>query len=219
MASDSSWTASGRAVAYGLMARPFFFLRDLAAMPADPAVRAAARALHQAPMPRERFESVLAARQAELPPEARVWGETPLCVALALLREAGVGPGASLVDLGAGRGAVLVAARALGATARGCEIDPARARAIAGPLEACGAALDVADARSWDPGAPTHVFLAWITWPAPLRQAVAARLAELGAGTRVVALTWAPTGPFRVIHEGRRWMPWGRVDTILAERI
>lgn len=215
---SSSWTASGRAVAFGLAARPFFFARDLLISPADPAVRAAVRALRSAPMPRERFESVLAAQKASLPPEARVWGETPLSVAYALLREAGVGPGATVVDLGAGRGSVLLAARALGAAARGCEIDPARARAIEGPLSACGVALEVADARAWDLGAPSHVWLSWITWPASLRAEISARLASLAAGTRVVALTWSPTGPFRVLWERRRLLPWGVVDVVLAER-
>lgn len=218
MTKGSSWVATGRAVAFGLTVRPFFIARDRLVPLADPAVRAAARALRRATEPRERFESVLAARQAALPPEARTWGETPLSVARTLLREAGVGPASTVVDLGAGRGAVLLAARALGAAARGCEIDPARARAIEGPLAACGVTLDIADARAWQLGAPTHVWLSWITWPAPLRAEVCARLAALRLGTRVVALTWAPSGPYRVLSERRRLLPWGVVDVVVAER-
>ena len=171
------------------------------------------------PPPRERFESVLAARTAGIPPEARTWGETPLSVACALLREAGVGQSSSVVDLGAGRGAVLVAARVLGADARGCEVDPARATALAGPLAACGVTLDVQDARTWPLGTPTHLWLSWITWPVSLRAQVSERLAELSRGTRVIALTWAPSGPFRVVQERRRLLPWGVVDVVLAERV
>ncbi len=200
------------------MVRPYFFARDLVVTSPDPAVRAALAALRRAPMPAERFESVLAARQASLPPEARIWGETPLSVAYRLLREAGVGPLSTVVDLGAGRGAVLLAARALGATARGCELDPARARAIAGPLAASGVALDVADARTWELGAATHAWLSWVTWPPSMRAELSARLALLPAGTRVLALTWAPTGPFRILDERRRLLPWGWVDVIVAER-
>lgn len=214
----SSWLATGRAVAFGLTVRPWFFVQDLRLTPADPAVRAALAALRRAPEPREGFESVLAGRRAALPPEARVWGETPPSVAWALLRGAGVGPGSSLVDLGAGRGSVLLAARALGASARGCELDPGRARAIAGPLAACGASLEIADARSFELGAPSHVWVSWITWPKPLREELSARLAALPRGTRVLALTWSPTGPFRKLAEERRLFPWGVVDTILVER-
>lgn len=218
MSARPSWTETGRAVAFGLTVRPFFLLRDRLVAPTDPAVRAAMRALRRAPEPIERFESVLAARQAALPPEARTWGETPLSVAHGLLRDAGVGQGSAVVDLGAGRGAVLLAARALGAAARGCEIDPARARVIEAPLLACGVTLDVADARTWDAGAPTHVWLSWITWPSALRAELSSRLASLPSGTRVVALTWAPIGPFRVLSERRRLFPWGVVDVVLAER-
>lgn len=214
----SSWLDTGRAVAFGLAVRPWFVVRDLLQAPADPALRVALAALHRSPEPRDGFESVLAARRAALPPEARVWGETPFCVAHALLRDAGVGPGSRVVDLGAGRGSVLLAARALGASARGCELDPGRARAIAGPLAACGATLEVADARSFDLEVPTHVWVSWITWPAPLRAELSARCAGLPAGTRVVALTWSPTGPFRKISERRRLLPWGIVDAIVSER-
>ena len=216
--SSDGLVATGRAVAIGLTARPFFFARDLMVRPADPAVRAAVRALRDTSAPRERFQSVLAARAAGIPPAARIWGETPLSVACGLLREAGAGAGSTVADLGAGRGAVLVAARAIGATARGCEIDPARAAALAGPLAACGVAIDVADARAWPLGTPTHVWLSWITWPASLRAQVSERLAMVPKGTRVIALTWAPTGPFTALWERRRWMPWGVVDVVLAER-
>ncbi|OGQ26009.1 MAG: hypothetical protein A2138_25095, partial [Deltaproteobacteria bacterium RBG_16_71_12] len=182
------------------------------------AVKAAVDALRRAPEPRERFESVLAARQAELPREARTWGETPLSVAYRLLREAGVGQGSTVADLGAGRGAVLLAARALGAAARGCEIDPARAKAIGDSLAACDVTLEVADARAWHIDAPSHLWLSWITWPAALRAEVAARLEPLPRGTKIVALTWAPRGPFRVVSERPRLFPWGMVDVVVAER-
>lgn len=218
MSARSSWADIGRAVAFGVTVRPYFFARDLLVSSSDPTVRAAMAALRRTPMPTERFESVLAARRASLPPEARIWGETPLSVAHALLRGAGVGPSSTVADLGAGRGAVLLAARALGAAARGCEIDPARAGAVAGPLAACGAVLDVADARAWDPGAPSHVWLSWVTWPPQLRSEISARLAALAPGTRILALTWAPTGPVRILEERRRLLPWGSVDVVLAER-
>ena len=51
-----------------------------------------------------------------------MYGETPVHTALWLFWKAGLGKGGQLVDLGAGRGRTLLAARWLGAGARGVEL-------------------------------------------------------------------------------------------------
>jgi hypothetical protein len=209
-----------RALLVGAGARAFFFARDVrAARTLDAPVREAWRALRALPPAhRTSFEAVRRAREAGLPAEALTFGDTPLSVALTLLGAAGVGQGAVVVDPLAGRGAVLLAARALGAQARGVELDGAHVD-LAAPLVArAGAQLAQGDARTHDYAGATCVYLAWTCLDAPTRAAVVDRIVQrCASGARIVALTWPPTHAHVVVErEERAWFPWGRVDVVTA---
>ena len=87
-----------------------------------------------------------------------MYGETPVHTAVWLFRKAGLGKGGQLVDLGAGRGRTLFAARWLGAGARGVELLPRNVAPAVGPLKHAGAELVVGDATQADLHDATHVF-------------------------------------------------------------
>lgn len=206
----------------GLAARPVLRGRDLLAARRDPVVRRAYLSLWRAERsvsPHEpSFEAVRRAQGQGLSSSSLVWGETPLAVAVELLARAGVGPASTVVDLGAGRGMVLLAARLLGARARGVELDPRRTEPARPILAAAGAELITGDARDASLEEATHVWLSWTCMDPELRGALQKKLARLPAGTRVVALTWAPGPPFAVLESRRALFPWGFTDVLLAER-
>lgn len=217
-----------RAVSLALAARPLFWAADhLAVARASGAegvaLQRAWRMLRQraAGLRWNDYESVHAARGAGLDPSAVTWGETPLVVARRLLGAAGVDASSRVLDLGAGIGTFLVAARLLGAQARGLEL--VRSRAVCG-AEACavaGASLEAGDARHAPldaPWAPTHVVLTWTCWPAGLRDDVATRLRGLAAGTRVLAFTHGIGDGFQPLSTVRAWTLSGALDATIAAR-
>ena len=148
-----------------------------------------------------------------------VYGEAFVVVARSILRTHGVGSGSVVVDLGCGRGAVLVAARALHAAARG--VDVVRAHVdVAGPaLRAAGASVGVDDARSASLRGATHVWLAWATWSHATRAAVTAHLRSSSPGTIVVGVVHAVgDDAFEVIATTRAPFSWGVADVVVQRR-
>ena len=222
-ANDTDVAAGARAVLWGLGVRPLLRARDLAVASRNGAIARAYRKLwrleralppHQA-SPR----GVDDAERAGLSREALTWGETPLATAVDLLASAGVTSSSTVVDLGAGRGMVLLAARLLRANARGVELDPMRAEPAQPILTDVGGALSVGDARSYELAGATHVWLAWTCMPHDVRATLSERVAQLPAGTRVVALTWdPPSSSFEVIGRARARFSWGTATVITAER-
>lgn len=221
--------ATVSAVLAASVARPFFRVRDLAAVWREPVLRGAYheiwRAHRRAPPHKLAFEAVRRVRAQGIDAGALTWGETPFSTARDVLRDAGVGPDSTVVDLGAGRGMVLLAARALGACARGVELDSARVWPVRDALARAGVDLAVGDAREADIRAATHIWLSWTCMPSALRAALVERLDALAVGARVVSLTWSPvahagdgSAPLALVRETRRLFPWGWVDVIISER-
>ncbi len=214
---------TARGVGWGLAVRPLLRARDLAVAARHRAVRRACLALWRLdralPPHRPSPAGVAAAAAAGLPREALTWGETPLATAVDVLRAAGVDARSTVVDLGAGRGTVLLAARLLGAQARGVELDPLRADPARAVVAAAGAALEIGDARAFPLDGATHVWVAWTCMPDEVRAALGERLAALPPGTRVIALTWdPPAGAFDVERRAPAAFSWGRATVIRARR-
>jgi SAM-dependent methyltransferase len=217
-----------RAVSLALAARPLFWAADhLSAARASGAhgveVWRAWRMLRRraASLRWNDYDSVHAARAAGLDPSAVTWGETPLVVARHLLKGAGVDASSRVLDLGAGIGTFLLAARALGAQARGVELVRVRALCGAPACVIAGASLEEGDARHAPldvPWTPTHVVLSWTCWPQGLREGVAARLRALAPGTRVLAFTHAVGAGFGDEGRVRAWTASGPLDALAATR-
>lgn len=151
---------------------------------------------------------------------AEVYGETPLVVALYLMRKAGVGKGTTLLDVGSGRGLPLLAARYLGAQARGIESVEHHVVASRGALVGAGATVAHGDATQVTWGNPSHVYLAWTCFDPMLRRAVTARVGSLASGARVIALDEPPDLPgLRTVSEHRVPFPWGWVRVWIVEAL
>jgi hypothetical protein len=118
-----------------------------------------------------------------------MYGETPVHSALWLFRKAGLGPGGQLVDLGAGRGRTLLAARWLGAGARGVELLPAHVALAQGPLRRAGAELAAGDATQADLQDATHVFTNWPALTPETRARLVERFRTCRPGTRILTVT------------------------------
>lgn len=220
------WIDSARAACLafvaGWVARPVFRHRDRRLLSSRPDIARAYAAIQRARSTaspyRTGFEAVRTLQAQGITTDALVWGETPLCVAHAHLERAGVGPSSTVVDLGAGQGMVLLAARLLGAQARGVELDAQRVAPVRETLLRAGVVLDVRDARDTPLAGATHVWLSWTCMPPTVRDAIGVRLAELDVGARVIATTWRPSGPWTILSEERVFFPWGTVDVVTAER-
>ena len=171
---------------------------------------------------RAAFATVMSARQAGVPLDDLVYGEAFVVAAQALLRRLGVGPGAVVVDLGCGRGGVLVAAAGLGATARGVDLLAGHIDAIGAVASDAGIVVDVGDARSVGDALladATVVWLSWVTWSAATRAAVTARLRALPPGALVVGIAHGvDDDAFEVVAQPRLWCTWGRADVVVSRR-
>lgn len=166
-----------------------------------------------------RFRARLAAASAGADARTLTYGFTPVHVARRLLRWAGVGPEALVYDAGAGRGEVLLAARALGARARGREL-VARHVEVAGPaLARVGATLEAGDAAEDDLTGVTHVFAAWTVFSPSARARLERGWRALAPGARVLTFAAPLTGPqFDRLGVKTVWVPWGLEQAFLHER-
>ena len=111
---------------------------------------------------RRTFEVVRALKATGQRFRELIYGETPLMTSLYVFKRAGVGRGSRLVDLGAGRGRVLIAARWLGAEARGVELIADHVTRVAPRLQAAGITLTVGDMTREELGDATHLFTNWL---------------------------------------------------------
>jgi len=181
------------------------------------------RGLTAPPSPwRAGFLAVMTAQKAGVPADDLVYGEAFVVAARALLRRLGVGPGAVVVDLGCGRGGVLVAAAGLGAITRGIDLLPAHVEAIGTAASQAGVAVDVGDARHVADAVVADadvVWLSWVTWSPATRAAVTARLRAMKPGAHVVGVAWAvDDDAFEVVMRPRLWCTWGRADVVVSRR-
>lgn len=140
-----------------------------------------------------------------------MYGEVLVSTGAYLLARAGVGRGSSLVDVGAGRGRALLAARLRGAKARGIELWEPHVRAMAPVLERAGATLEVGDATKADYSDATHVLLNWCAFSDETKVRLTERLLETARpGTRIIAVTRPAEGRrFRTISRHTTLFSWG----------
>ena len=149
-----------------------------------------------------------------------VYGETPVFSAFSLLRRAGLSSSKMLLDLGAGRGRVLLAARALGAEARGLELLSEHVSAVEPALKQAGATLEVANALNFHPQSATHLFVTWTCMSEASRDQMTRQLRLCAPGTIVISVTHPVADPlFRVREHRRPLFTWGRADAYIQEKI
>lgn len=166
------------------------------------------------------FSATLAARRAGQNVAELVYGETPLVTGVWLFRRAGVRRGATLLDVGAGRGRALLAARWLGAEARGVELLAAHVRPVQRTLARVGVRLASGEATSVALAGITHVYLTWTGYSATTRARLEAFLLDLAPGARVLALDQPLRGAgFRLLWRTRAFYPWGLEPVWVYERI
>jgi hypothetical protein len=137
---------------------------------------------------RRSFEVVRALQSTGQRLRELIYGETPLLSALWVFRRAGVGPGSRVVDLGAGRGRVLLAARWLGAHAHGVELLASHVTSTARFLAPAGITLVQGDAGEADLTDATHVFTNWLALTPETKARLVERLRTCAPGTRVLTV-------------------------------
>ena len=147
-----------------------------------------------------------------------VYGDVFVAPTAALLRACGARAGVVVVDVGCGAGNVLLAARSLGAVARGLEIDSARA--LPHHARAADAVVEVVDGTEVDYGDADIVWCSWLTWSATTRAALTARwTSTLRPGALLITLGHAPDGEaFETVARTTLWCSWGRADVLIASR-
>ncbi|WP_223642097.1 class I SAM-dependent methyltransferase [Corallococcus sp. EGB] len=118
-----------------------------------------------------------------------MYGETPLVTALWFLRKAGVGRGSRVVDLGAGRGRVLLAARWWGAGAHGVELLADHVARVAPWLQPAGITLTVGDMTRAPLMDATHIFCNWVAFSPETKARLVAHLRTCAPGTRIITVT------------------------------
>jgi hypothetical protein len=138
---------------------------------------------------RRSFEVVRALKTSGQRFRELIYGETPLVTALSVFHRAGVGRGSRLVDLGAGRGRVLLAARWLGAEARGVELIADHVKRVEGSLQRAGITLTVGDMLQEELGDATHIFTNWLALSPETKARLIERLRTCRPGTRIITVT------------------------------
>ncbi|HVE87724.1 MAG TPA: class I SAM-dependent methyltransferase [Myxococcales bacterium] len=148
-----------------------------------------------------------------------MYGEVLVATGAYVLARAGVGRASTLLDVGAGRGRALLAARLRGARARGVELWEPHVRAVGKALEGAGVTLEVGDATQVDYGGATHVLLNWCAFSDETKARVTARLLETcRPGTRFIAVTRAIQGErFRLLSTHTTLFSWGLEKVFIQE--
>jgi SAM-dependent methyltransferase len=120
-------------------------------------------------------------RTAPVPPSAApTYGEAFLWSSRRWLRSLGVGPDSHVLDIGCGRGMVLLAARSLGARATGIEVDEGFSY---------GSDVVVGDAVHLEWPACTHIVCAWTLFDDAARRHLEQRFEQL-RGVMVATTTF-----------------------------
>jgi hypothetical protein len=171
---------------------------------------------------RERsYAKIAAAKRARLGLDELTYGETPLCTAVAFGARAGIGRSSVVVDPLAGRGRFLLAARWLGARARGVELVEENHWYAAPILAHVGVDVAHDDAALADYADATHVFLCWTCCTPETRAAIGRRITDtLRPGARVLTVTWPldDDAAYTTAWTRRYLFSWGRGDVTLQTR-
>lgn len=164
------------------------------------------------------FEARRVVQGANQTLEELLYGELPVATALWLLWRSGLRRGGALLDLGAGRGRPLLAARWLGASARGVELLPAHVALAAPVLAPVGVWLEEGDLRTVALGTPTHVLLNWCGLRPTTRRTVVEHLRQLPEGTRILAVGVPLEGDgFEALRTHRALFTWGVARVYVSE--
>ncbi len=177
-----------------------------------------AELLHSPYRPRRTFEVTRALKASGQGLRELIYGETPLLTALRLFRRAGVGRGSRVVDIGAGRGRALLAARWLGAAARGVELLADHVASVAGQLRPAGITLTVGDATREELGDATHVYAAWTALSPETKARLVERFRMCRPGTRFLTVSRPIEGAgFITLASYRMLYTWGFESVWLQE--
>jgi hypothetical protein len=123
-----------------------------------------------------------------------------------------------VVDVGAGRGRALLAARWLGAEARGVELLADHVASVAGQLRPAGISLTVGDAIREELGDATHVFAAWTALSPETKARLVERFRGCRPGTRFVTVSRPIEGAgFVTLARYRMLFTWGFESVWLQE--
>ena len=166
--------------------------------------------LHTPYKARRTFEVIRALKATGQRFRELIYGETPLMTAVYVFKRAGVGRESRLVDLGAGRGRVLIAARWLGAEARGVELIADHVTRVAPQLQAAGITLSVGDMTREELGDATHLFTNWLALSPETKARLIERFRTCRPGTRIITVT-RPIEADGFVRLSRHWMlfTWG----------
>ena len=159
---------------------------------------------------RRTFEVVRALKATGQRFRELIYGETPLITAVPTFKRAGVGPGSRLVDLGAGRGRTLIAARWLGAEVLGVELLADHVARVEAPLRAVGITLTVGDMTQTELGEATHIFTNWVALSPETKARLIERFRTCKPGTRIITVT-RPIEAEGFVPLSRHWrlFTWG----------
>lgn len=151
-------------------------------------------------------------RTAALDPDDLTYGETPLASAIWILWKLGLRRGRTLIDLGAGRGRVLIAARWLGAQGVGVEVAVEHVSMVKKAMEGAGARIVVGDATSfaWESKEPVSIYVNWTAFASATRRRMEERLLALPKGSTVACPTWPiESDRFELMFTTRAPLTWG----------
>jgi hypothetical protein len=159
---------------------------------------------------RRTFEVVRALKATGQRFRELIYGETPLMTAVSVFKRAGVRRGSQLMDLGAGRGRTLLAARWLGAEAHGVELLADHVARVAEPLRSAGATLTVGDMTQAELGNATHIFTNWLALSPETKAKMIERFRTCRPGTRFITVTH-PIEAEGFVRLSRHWrlFTWG----------
>ncbi len=219
-----SWGAFLKAAAYALIVGNLLRAADLVLACARPSVLVAyvklwRSMLRNSPYRDKSYAKIQATKATSLTLSELTYGETPLVTAIVMMRAAGVRRGSVVFDPMAGRGRFLLAARLLGAQARGVEIVEENAYFAAPILARAGIELVQGDGALTDFSDATHAFVCWTCSSDQTRTAIGTALSTMKPGGKVLSVTWLVDVPgFKTLWSRRYLFTWGRGDVALAVR-
>lgn len=165
------------------------------------------------------FAAVHARTLTGQPQRDLVYGETPLVTALYLFRRAGLDHRGCLVDVCAGRGRSLLAARWLGASARGTELLEAHIEHVGAALGAAGISMTVGDGAAADLSDVSHIYANWIGFGAQTTARFVESFRRAPKGARIIVVGRPiEDDDFAPRYRGVLPYSWGPAEVFIVER-
>ncbi len=166
------------------------------------------------------FEAVRARTAAGVEERELVYGETPVFSAWWVFRRAGLVRGERFVDLSAGRGRPLLAARTRGARVTGYELVRERAQPVRKALERVGIELLVGDGAESDLSEVDVAMVTWTGFSDALKARFERSARSLRPGGRFIAVDRPYEGAgFETMHELEILCTWGVVPVWIYRRL